>query len=249
MVLNAYLDTLIPSSQELRTFLDKAEQEFSLPLKQLLLSDQQKTPFLTQFRIIDLVFEIARSSPAFATNTSANYLVDLLSSNYSPLIRLYQIANFVVQEATKLVKTSLSTITLNTGLGTRDLDWEPEECTTFRDNVARKYGVELNAKDHRALTTLGRLSLWLWQAEAAQQRQKQVLEQKAEQMSLLSVDELHHRLSSFEAIILSQEAQQDLSLELQALCKVYVNSQPITVVEALTPLIVWLNENDSPILN
>src|SRR5207249_4115100 len=82
-----------------------------------------------------------------------------------------------------------------------------------------------------------------------QQSHEQVMEKKVQQVRVLTVEALRQRLSSFEAMKLSEEAQQDLSLELRALCNVYANSKPVRVVDALTPLIVWSNENDSPILN
>jgi len=255
-VLHAELHALLPDEQQQRAFQHTLEQIFERPLHHIIsqgLQDAESTvnwSMMNQsLRIVDLVFEIALSMPAFAAGAQADCLVNPIPSSYSSLIRLCQIADDVLEEAATIAKEPLSTIRLDTVLESQSLHLQPEECLAFRNDFASKFGVEMSALEHRALSTLGRLSLWLWQAEIEKRRQEQAVDLKIREMDGLIVDELHSRLSAYEVLPLSQEGQHALSLELQALCKLYAQSIPMRVVEALTPLIVWTQGNDSQVLN
>ena len=102
---------------------------------------------------------------------------------------------------------------------------------------------------HRTLSNLGRLSFWLWQAEESAQQREETLAQRIEDVRHLETDALRQRQSVFETITLSEEAQRELVLELQAICRLHGLSQPARVVEALIPLIIWHNENENSVLS
>ncbi len=244
------LSILVPGPRDQKAFLRRIEQEFQVPLREWLYSSDD------EISLGQLAVEIAHSAPVFATHPSTPHLVELPPQAYfhydheTPrLIRLCQIADDLVKEAAILTEKSLSAITINTELGKGGLDLKPEERNALRTKAASRIGVELNAVEHRSLSSLGRLSLWLWRAELALEKEQQALEKKVREFSKLGTHELRQRLSVFQALTLSEQAKDELSLDLQAICRAYAASQPARAIEALTPLIIWHNENDSSALS
>jgi acyl carrier protein len=208
-----------------------------------------------------LAIEIAQSTSIFAGQPSDSHLVNLplqieewyywygYDFQTSRLMRLCKIADDLMKEAAILTGRDRSMITLDTELGEKGLNLEPDERNRYRNKAASQIGVELNVVLHRALFNLGRLSFWLWQTEEAAQEREETLKKKIEEVRHLETDALRQRQSVFEAVTLSEEVQRELVLELQAICRSHAMSRPARVVEALTPLIIWHTENESSVLS
>ena len=267
-LLGKSLETLLPNSGRRKEFLKGVGRYFQFPLLETLERLQENLYSDAPPRIADainlfgLAVEIARSTPSFSTNNSTSYLVELPSSQsyfwdyfdslfiYSRLIRLCEIANYLVQDATLLaIKNPSASIIMSTELGECGLNLEPEKRTAFRNEAASKIGIEITPVEHRSLYNLGRLSLWLLQAEATLQEREQSIEKKVEEVTGLEINNLQQKLSAFEIATLSEESRRELVLYLQACCRVYADSQSSRIAQAFVPLIVWHSENDSPALS
>ncbi len=253
VVLSARLGELVPQADKRMAFLAQIEQTFKVQLPflhgQVYCGIENNFANVTLIRVL---VAIAGAAEPFAQGLSATYVVGLPTAYYFDaeegrrLLRLCQIADDVVGAAASVSRDGQPAITLQTELGKGGLNLEPEERTALRNSAAAKVGVELTAIEHRALTSLGRLALWLWQADLATQQREQALEQKVAAIGALATDAIQQRLSAFEATTLSDQMQRDLALEVQAICQAYADSQPARVADALARLIIWHSENDSP---
>ncbi len=275
-VWKADLNLLEPDAEARKDFLGEIEGAFQVSLPKWIydiiedISDEQgaiSQPWRTveedrnSITMEALAIEITRSTSDFADQPSASHLVSLPlriedwyywpGYNYetSRLMRLCQITDDLILEAATLLGEIRSTIALDIPLGQNGLKLEPDKCNTIRNRAASKIGLELNAVQHRNLSNLGRLSIWLWQAEETSQQQEKILEKKIEEVRHLETNALQQRLSIFENLTSSEEAGHELVLELQAICRTHAVSQPNRVVETLTPLIIWHNENEISVLS
>ncbi|MBN1145737.1 MAG: acyl carrier protein [Anaerolineales bacterium] len=240
-VLKTPLDLLIPDRRTRGVFLNHAQNYLNVQLDEWFMEAERT--------LQELAFGIAASSPAFMAETELLQEVEPFDLSDEDLARLCQIADQLTREFARLAGETSGQVTLSTELGMEDGRLSPEQRSALRNFAAAMIGVEPQVIGGQAFASLGLLGLWLWKTEQALGGREKALEERVLHFVGQSFDSLHRHFSIYEVVTLSEQARQDLALDVQSLCQISREKGFGFIVNALTPLILWSSENDSPELS
>jgi acyl carrier protein len=201
-----------------------------------------------------LAVQAAGAAPAFANAPLATSLLvpsQLVGYEGSApgLNVLLEINSSVIEEGARLSGTDPQRLGARTELGRHGLELQPDVWTAFRTRMAGQFGVTVSPARQRALSSLGRVVLTIWHAHAGQASREQAVDRRAMELADHGVDAIQQRLTPFEDESLPESMRSDLTVELQALCRLYATTQPARIIQALAPLIIWHHERDSTVVN
>ena len=234
IVLATPLDILMPDDNDRRRLVDEIRALIAGP------RDGRRTFYYynSPRSLVDLAMREVGERPR-KSNVPPRVFSGSTSVTGEQLVRLWEITQYVLNAISQSDPEELLAETLDASV--------TSEHGLRRQELAAEFGLTLTRRDHRVLSSLGRLVLWIWYQDSLLQEREHKLVTRSRDISRLTPEALSDRFEFHQRAPLTAAAQSELELDVRALCHAY-KDRPALLAQVLAPLAIWHDSHDSPAL-
>jgi acyl carrier protein len=247
VVLTSPLDVLIPDQTERASLLAELGQRVGDPGL-----DRYSGSWWPAPTLVNVVWRAAVSGNISGGGPADGGRVMLFlrrlgeAKSAAALVRLWQVASHVLAKAEQA--TGAQSLTLLSQFGQFEGAFRITDRARFCTEMAGDFGLTVRPSDERAMSSLGRLVLWIWDHDARLQQRQSTLAERIRQLGGSSPSELRERFGAYEEQPMSHAQQTELGEDLYA--AYHVGKDNLDVLRDICArLIIWHEDRDSAVMS